>query len=131
MSYVYLTVEHLLLLHVRAINDFGGSMGIRDIGRLESAVASQYQTIFNEEIYPTIFDKSAALIRGIIADHPFVDGNKRTAMLAGIVLVEINGYLFAAKKGILEDFAVKVATDHLSVEQIAKWLKDNSKKCLK
>ncbi len=121
-----ITLEQLLQLHVLAIEKFGGSDGVRDLGRLESALASQSQEVFEEELYKTVFAKAAALVRAIIADHPFVDGNKRTGMLAGLTLVEMNGYVTEIKKGDLEDFAVQVAVEHLSVEQIAEWLECHS-----
>lgn len=128
MSFKALKVEHILQLHVLAIQKYGGTEGIRDLGRLESAVASQAQEVFGEALYATVYQKSAALIRNIIGDHPFFDGNKRTAMLSGITLLELNDVVFIAKKGELEDFAVKVAVDHLEVDEIAVWLQMHSKK---
>ena len=121
-------VEQLLELHVLVIQETGGSDGLRDLGRLESAVAAQHQSVFGESLYKTIYEKAAAICRGVIADHPFVDGNKRTAMLACITLLEINGYIFSAKQGEIEDFAVGVAVEHLDVPAIAAWLKAHSKK---
>ena len=123
-----LSLEQILELHVISIQRYGGSDGIRDLGRLESAVASQSQEVFGDELNKTIFEKAAALIRNLIGDHPFTDGNKRTAMLSGMTLLEINGYELIAKKGEVEDFAVKVAVDHFEVVEIAKWLESNSKK---
>ena len=118
----YLTLEHILQLHALVLARDGGANGVRDIGRLEAAVASQYQAVFGEELYVGAHAKAAAMIRGIVADHPFADGNKRTAMLAGLTLLEVNGYVFEGVSGELEDFAVQIATDHLSVEEIANWL---------
>lgn len=123
MSYRLLNLEQIVQLHVLAIARYGGSEGVRDIGRLESAVACQNQEIFGNELYKTIYEKSAALIRNIIGDHPFSDGNKRTAMLAGVTLLEINGLEVTFKKKELEDFAVHVAVEHLEVVEIAEWLK--------
>lgn len=123
-----INIEQLLQLHVVVIKETGGSNGLRDLGRLEAALATQTQEVFGEELYKTIFEKAAALARGIIGDHPFVDGNKRTGILAGITLMEINGFRFIAKTGELEDFAVKVAVDKLDVPAIADWLEKNSKK---
>ncbi len=127
MKIICLTIEQLLKLHVMVISETGGSQGVRDVGRLESAIATQTQEVFGQEIYSSVHDKSAAMIRGIIGDHPFVDGNKRTAMLAGLTFLEVNGFQIKIKKGELEDFAVRVAVEHLDVEQIAKWLKENTK----
>ncbi len=117
-----LSLEQLFELHSLVVEATGGSIGLRDLGRLEAAIAAQTQNVFDEELYPGLIDKAAAMIRGIIADHPYVDGNKRTAMLAGLTLLEINGVLFKAKLGELEDFAVKIATDKLDIPAIVQWL---------
>ena len=123
---VSLTLEQILQLHALVLVKDGGADGVRDVGRLEAAVSTQRQVVFGEELYATVFAKAAALMRGIIGDHPFTDGNKRTAMLAGLTLLEMNGYSFVARCGELEDFAVRVATDHLDIDAIADWLKCHS-----
>jgi len=64
-----------------------------------------------------VVDKAAAIIRGIVADHPFVDGNKRTAILSGLTLLELNGIKFKVVPGEIEDFAVVVATSHLDIQR--------------
>lgn len=125
----FLTVTQLLQLHVLIIQQSGGSDGLRDLGRLESAVAAQNQEVFGRLIYKDVFEKAAAICRGIIGDHPFVDGNKRTALLAATVLLEINGFTCSAKQGELEDFAVWVAVEHVDIPVIAAWLKAHSEKC--
>lgn len=118
-----LTLEHVLRLHALVVGRYGGSMDVRDLGRLESAVALQHQEVFGEELYPRLEQKAAALLRNLIADHPFVDGNKRTASLVALTLLELNGRKFIASPGELEDFAVAVATDHLDIDAITDWLK--------
>jgi death on curing protein len=120
-----LTLEQLLELHVLVIAQTGGSEGIRDLGRLEAAVATQTQSVFGEELYPKLFEKAAALIRGIISDHAFVDGNKRTGTLAGLTFLEINGKKFKSQTGEIEDFAVRVATEHLDISVITDWLREH------
>ena len=117
-----LTIEQLLEIHALVIEATGGSSGLRDLGRLEAAIAAQTQNVFGEELYPRPIDKAAAMIRGIIADRPFVDGNKRTAMLTGLTLLDINKIRFTAKTGEIEDFAVGIATNHIDVPEIARWL---------
>ena len=126
---VSLTLEQILQLHALVLVKDGGADGVRDVGRLEAAVSTQHQVVFGEELYATVFAKTAALMRGIIGDHPFADSNKRTAMLAGLTLLEVNGYNFTAQRGELEDFAVRAATDHLDIDAIADWLKRHSRVC--
>ena len=119
---IVLTLEHLLEIHALILSETGGGQGLRDLGRLESAVATQTQNVFGEELYANITDKSAAIIRGIIADHPFVDGNKRTAMLAGLTLLRLNRLEFRANSGEIENYAVEIATEHIDVKEISNWL---------
>ena len=121
-----LTLEQLLQLHALVIETSGGSAGLRDLDRLEAAIATQTQNVFGEELYPSVPDKAAALLRGIIADHAFVDGNKRTSMLAALTLLELNDLSFQAKQGEIENFAVKIATEQVDVPAIAAWLRAHS-----
>ena len=124
---VSLTLEQILQLHALVLVKDGGADGVRDVGRLEAAVSTQHQVVFGEELYATVFAKAAALMRGIVGDHPFTDGNKRTAMLAGLTLLEVNGYNFIAQRGELENFAVRVAIDHFDIDAIADWPERHSR----
>ncbi len=119
---IVLSLEHLLEIHALVLDETGGGEGLRDLSRLEAAIAAQTQSVFGEELYPGLTDKAAAVIRGIIADHPFVDGNKRTAMLAGLTLLKLNKLKFRASIGEIEDFAVMIAADHLDIKEISNWL---------
>lgn len=117
-----LSLEQLLEIHGIVMYGTGGPGGLRDLGRLEAALATQTQNVFGEELYSGIIEKAAALIRSIMADHPFVDGNKRTAMLSGLTLLEINRVVFKAAEGEIEDFAVRVTVKKLDVREITTWL---------
>lgn len=120
----YLSADDVALIHLQIIDASGGAQGIRDKGRIESAVNAMRQQVFEEELYPTIFEKAAVLLRGTTADHPFVDGNKRTGMMAALIFLNLNGYdTSKLLNQELEDFAVSVATEHYDVPQIAAWLK--------
>lgn len=122
-----LNLEHVIEIHVLVLKQTGGGEGLRDLGRLESVIASQTQEVFGEELYKNLFEKAAALCRGVIADHPFVDGNKRTAMLVATTYLRINGVEFIAKAGEIEDFAVQIAVERLDVPVITAWLKAHCK----
>jgi len=124
----YFDIEELLLLHFKIVEDFGGSHGVRDVGRLESALAAPAQEVFGEALYPTLFEKAAVYLRALIADHPFVDGNKRTAVTVAVIFLNRSSYALAASPKELEDFAVQVAVEHLEIPIIAAWLKAHSKK---
>ena len=122
---IVLTLEQLLEIHALVIEATGGSAGLRDLGRLEAAIATQTQNVFGEELYTDIVNKAAAVIRGIIGDRPFVDGNERTAMLAGLTFLNVNDTIFIAKPGEIADFAVEIATMQIDVPQISSWLQDH------
>ncbi len=123
----YFTVDDIELIHMQIIDASGGSLGTRDFGRLEAVVASQTQHVFGEELYRTIYEKAGALCRGVIADHPFVDGNKRTGIMLALIFLERNELSAKIKDKALEDFAVQIVVNHLSVQDIANWLKERSK----
>lgn len=118
----YLTLEEILRLHFQIVEDFGGSHGVRDENRLQSVVAAPKQEIFGQEQYPELCEKAAVYLRNIIGDHPFSDGNKRTAVAVCGIFLFRNGRKLTAMPRELEDFAVQVATEHLDVQAIAAWL---------
>lgn len=119
----YLTLEEILRLHFQVVEDYGGAHGVRNEGRLKSVVEAPRQEVFGNEQYSTLVEKTAVYMRNIIGDHPFSDGNKRTGItVAGVFLTRNDMQLTAMSKE-LEDFAVSIATDHLSIEDIASWLK--------
>lgn len=118
----YLSEEEILLAHFKLIERYGGSHGTRSIERVQAAAAAPKQAVFGAEQYPDIFEKAAAYARNLIAGHPFADGNKRTGITVAVMFLHQNGQKFSAKKGELEDFAVRIAAEHLDVPVIAKWL---------
>lgn len=124
----YLSTKDVLLLHNMAIDEAGGSHGLRDLGLLESAVVRMQASFGGEDLYPDIFMKAGALVHGLLRNHPFVDGNKRTSMYSAMAFLELNGYRFDARPKEVVNFALKVENEKLSVEQIARWLKGHVKK---
>jgi death-on-curing protein len=126
MSIKYLSLEEILRLHFQVIEDFGGSHGARDERRLLSVVEAPKLEAFGVEQYPTILEKAAVYLRNIIGDHPFTDGNKRTAVTACGIFLRRNSRTLKASPQDLEDFALRVATDHLEITQIANWLQEHS-----
>lgn len=101
---------------------------MRDLGLLESAVARPHSSFAGKDLYPNIFSKAGALIHGLLRNHAFVDGNKRTAMYCGMTFLELNGYKFTAKQKEVVDFALKAENEKLSVDQISNWLKTHTAK---
>ena len=92
MQVRYLTADEIEDLHEQIILRYGGVGGVLSRDLLESASARPQTAILGQELYPTLEEKAAALMHSIIADHPFVDGNKRTAFLAAQEFLRLNGY---------------------------------------
>lgn len=124
----FLTTTQVLYIHDRMVRRFGGSFGVRDIGLVESAIGRPKATFGREYLYTDIFDKSAALLQSLLKNHPFVDGNKRTALTSAGLFLKKNGYKLINSHKEEVDFAIKVDNSNLTVEQISKWLKEHSKK---
>ena len=97
------------------------------MGLLESAVARPFQTFGGEDLYPTIFEKAAALGESLVTNHPFIDGNKRTGMLAMAALLIGHEFNFSAYSDDLYNFVISISTSSVSFEEIVEWLKNNTK----
>ncbi len=90
--------EHLvLLLHDRLLALHGGAAGVRDDGLLKSALARPRQHFAYADA-PGIIQLAALYTAGIVRNHPFIDGNKRTGFVVGILFLELNGYAFTARE---------------------------------
>jgi death-on-curing protein len=122
----YLTLEEVLLLHARLIQRTGGSGGVRDVGLLESALARPRATSGGEDLYPDLWHKAAALMHSLIKNHPFVDGNKRTALTATGLFLELNGYMLTASNDEAACFALQAAVGDVDVEAMAAWIESHS-----
>ena len=127
----YLSITKVLFVHDRAVKEFGGSFGIRDIGLVESAVARPQASFDGNDLYQSIYDKTAALLQSLLKNHPFVDGNKRTALISAGIFLKMNGLNLTNNHKEEVEFAVKVDNQNLTLEQISNWLKDNSEKIRK
>ena len=114
--------DTVLQIHSAAIARFGGLDGVRDEGLLESALAQPFQTFEGEELYPSIAQKAARYAYGISSNHPFADGNKRTATAVMAAFLRINGYRFKPRHDELLANMVGVADGSISFEQLAEWL---------
>jgi death-on-curing protein len=117
-----LTLEELVWLHAVAVEEFGGSSGIRDRGVLESAIGRPLATFGGKDLYETPFKRAAAVAESVVLNHGFVDGNKRTAMYAMAAWLEREGYAIDAKRGELRDLAVSIAAGAVTIDDIAAWL---------
>lgn len=120
-------LKDILNLHKLSIEEYGGSDGLRDTDLLESAIARPFQTFNGKDLYPSIFEKAAALGESIIINHPFIDGNKRTGTIAMIALLQENGLHFATDEECLYNFIISISTAESRFQEIVEWLKANTK----
>lgn len=123
----YLSATKVLYIHDQAVKQFGGSFGVRDLGLIESAVARPESSFDGNDLYTSIFDKAAALLQSLLKNHPFVDGNKRTALISAGLFLRINGSILINTHKEEVSFGVSVDNQNLSLEEISKWLKTHSK----
>jgi death on curing protein len=109
----HLTVEIVREVHAEAIAKFGGSDGVRDIALLESAVAAPQATFGGKSPYEDLAEMAAAYLFYLCRNHPFIDGNKRTALGACIVFLRLNGIEPEADGPEWEDLTLGVAASAL------------------
>lgn len=125
---IILSAEDVERIHIQIIDASGGSYGVREMNAIKAIVAVQNQEVFGEVLYKSVFDKAAALASGIIGNHPFIDGNKRTGIMCALIFLELNGInMSSIDNQHLEDYAVKIATEKPEINSISLWLKNNSK----
>ncbi len=123
----FLTVKQVKAIHQQQILTFGGSSGILDEGKLESAVF-RARNLFNYNKEATIYDLAAAIAWGIANNHAFVDGNKRTAFVVMAVFLQINGIVLTAAEVDVVNIMLAVASSQISQEQLSDWLRESSRK---
>lgn len=120
--------EDIIRIHEIVLRNIGGSEGLRDAGALSACAARPLATFDGKELYPTVFLKAAAVFESLAQNHPFVDGNKRTAFLSAVYIIENNGYATAFDQKDIEATVIRFVTEKPSLEEIAMWLEKNSRK---
>ncbi len=115
----FLSAQEVIKIHIVQIESFGGIHGIRDLGLLESAIATpkaQFQDTF---LHKNIFEMAAAYMYHIIKNHPFLDGNKRTGMAAGLIFFHTNGYELPWSNQEIYKLGCAIATASITKDQVA------------
>jgi death-on-curing protein len=125
-----LALEQVLELHTRILEQSGGAEGVRNTSALESSLAQPLQTFGGEDLYPSIPAKAAALCFFLVRNHPFVDGNKRTAHAAMEVMLVVNGFEVAASVDEQEQIMLALAAGTLSREEFTLWLEQHLRRIL-
>lgn len=116
----YLTAEQVIRINEVEV----GPNLLADFGLVDAAVQRPMQSAFGQDAYPSIHDKAAALFHSLVKNHAFIDGNKRTAVVALGVFLRLNGWKLAAEQGQIVDLTVGVADGTIDVVTLAGMLKD-------
>jgi len=123
---VWVLREVVFILHEQSLAQFGGSAGVRDEGLLDSALGRpQHRFAYGK---PTLFDLAASYAFGLVKNHPFIDGNKRTGFIVAVTFLELNGLRFGASEVDATVRTLALAAGEMSETAYSAWLKANSKR---
>ena len=115
--------DTVIALHDDVVTKTGGSLGIRDMGLLSSAVISPFQSFGGYDIDPTIYEKAARLGFGLVQNHAFIDGNKRTAAHVMLSYLKANGITLSYTQKELQDIFLSLAASEVTFDDLVDWIK--------
>ncbi len=121
----FLSVDDVLLLHTDTIDIDGGSHGVRDHGLLDAAVAMPRQQFGGNYLHEDLAAMAAAYMFHIAQNHPFIDGNKRAAVLSALAFLSVNGIQELPDPKDLESITFQVAAGELGKDVLTKWIRKN------
>ena len=127
---VYLTIHQVIVINTMQINVFSPEeqIGVKEPALLDSALNRPKQTVFENDAYPTIFEKACALTESLAKNHPFHNANKRTALASLIIFLKLNSYEWTM--GVIEeqDFIVNIVTNKYTFNEIVEIIHKHSRK---
>jgi death on curing protein len=123
---LFLTLDEVLSLHEDQIEQHGGASGVRDVGLLQSAIGSAKATFDGAFLHTTLFEMAGAYLFGICRNHPFVDGNKRTAVAAALTFLEMNRIEIDADEDEFYELVIAVASGKASKSDVAVFLQTHA-----
>ena len=116
----WLALATVQAIHAEAVAAYGGSVGIRDQGLLESALdRPRNLSAFGDD--PSVFDLAAAYCAGVVKNHPFIDGNKRAGLLAAVAFLDFNGYVFRPTEADAVLVTMALAAGEIDESALAAW----------
>jgi death-on-curing protein len=118
-----LSLDQILRLHARIIETSGGGTGLRDLGRLQSALAQPLASYDGNDLYPDLVSKTAALAFSLVQGHPFVDGNKRIGHASMEMTLLVNGYEIVAEVDDQERMMLGVASGEVGQDSFTEWVR--------
>lgn len=124
---IILTLNEIVSIHSKLINKTGGLDGVRDIGLLESAVASVNNSFDNVKQYPTIEEKAARFAFSIVSNHAFIDGNKRIGVFVMLMTLKLNKIEIVFSQVELITLGLSIADGTFKYDEILYWIKEHKK----
>ena len=115
-------IEEVIMIHDDQIGSFGGILGVRDYGLLESAIAQPQASFSGQLLHPDIYSQAGAYLYHITLNHPFIDGNKRTAFAVTDTFIRLNGYSLNIQDQEAYEMVIKVATRELDKQSLMEYL---------
>ncbi|WP_299416126.1 type II toxin-antitoxin system death-on-curing family toxin [Acaryochloris sp. IP29b_bin.148] len=123
----FLNLALVLKIHSQQIDKFGGSHGIRDQGLLESALAQPQASFSGELLHSTIYEQAAVYLYHLVMNHPFIDGNKRTAFAVMDTFIRFNGYSLILENTEVYEIVLQVAKSAMGKDALTIKLRENIK----
>lgn len=117
--------EKVMLLHQLLIEETGGSEGLRDMALLDSALESAYATFDGKDLYPSKEAKAAKLGYSLVANHAFVDGNKRIGMYIMLTFLEVNGIELELTNEDIINMGLRLASGKIDYNELLQWIEDH------
>lgn len=127
MKIEFLSVDDILRIHQDQVTRYGGSTSIPDLNLLLSATAMPQATFSGAYLHQDLFEMAAAYLFHLVQDHPFIDGNKRTGLVAALMFLTLNGVEIAANNRTLVDFVFRVAQGQEDKSSIAHFFRQHQK----
>ena len=124
MKVRFLSLEQVLALHADQIERYGGGLGVRDLGLLQSALAMPKASFSGQYLHPTLHEMAAAYLFHLVQNHPFLDGNKRIGLAATIAFLGLNDTWLEADPTELLETVMKVARGEIGKPEIAVFLRN-------
>ena len=128
MTLRFLTLEEVTEIHADQIERYGGSLGVRDAGLLQSAIAMPESGFGEHYLHADLFEMAAAYLFHLVQNHPFIDGNKRVGAMATFTFLKLNGLTLTAKDTEFESIILSVAQGKMGKAGVAEFFRKHAKK---
>lgn len=126
MPPAFLTFDEVLAIHAHQVSRYGGALGIRDRGLLESALAMPQATFGDELLHPSLHEQAAAYLFHIVKNHPFIDGNERVGLASCLAFLRLNDLRVRATDDDLVDLVLDVAGGDRAKADVAVFLRERA-----